>query len=105
MVTKSPTNNLLNKFAQLFRDTASDDQDSVQSTSAAAATAAEQSLKQLLKYQRRNDSIRAKELSDLRKLIREGTGIRAPRRMESNVPAALARSKKANAEGRTSILE
>ncbi len=105
MVTKSPTNSLLTKFAQLFRDTGPTDADTEQSTSVQAAMAAEHSFKQILKYKRRNDAIRAKELSYLRKIIREGSGIRAPRRMEATVTAALSRSKKSNTQERTSILD
>lgn len=93
MVTKSSSNKLLSKFAQLFREPkADDDSGSAQSAPTVASTGVEPSLKQLLKRKLRNDAIREMELNHLRTLIQDGKGFKQSSFLEAQTPSQLVRN-------------
>ena len=107
MATKSTTNNLLNRFAQLFRDSGNAESDSTYASRSGAMSAADLSLKQLLKAKRHDDSIRAMELSRLRRLIRARTNSEYTAVVDPSLPppSNLGQRKRANRKPSESILD
>jgi len=82
MVTRSPTTNLLSKFSQLFSKSGPDGADSELSSADQSEAERRAALKQAQKYKKRADAIRAKELSQLRSIIRSNSGMRPGGRSE-----------------------